>query len=237
MSRKISRSSPAAPRRTAKAPATLLARKYELVKSAIWDAATDLFTEKGYEETTVEEIADRAGLSKRSFFRYFSSKRDLMASGFDEYGAFLTAAIRACPSGDSVAEVVRRVVGQVAQQCTALPRTRKVMQVVAMCPSANDALNSRAAELRARVEAAYASRGGAFHDLGPGVLTHLTFAFLDVAFHVWFRQGAPDIDTSVDRVFATLSCMVCDGENVLRRKRQSRGGARPVKPFALSSSS
>src|SRR5438034_1129540 len=65
----------------ANATPTLLARKQQLVRDVIWDAAIDLFTEKGFDETTVDDIAQTAGVSRRSFFRYFSSKSDLLALG------------------------------------------------------------------------------------------------------------------------------------------------------------
>lgn len=210
MRRATSGRSSSSPSLAAGVPPSLQERKHLLVKSVIWDAATDLFAEKGYDETTVDEIADRAGISRRSFFRYFSSKSDLMASGIIDYGTFLSEAIRACPSGSSVSEVIRHAILQVAQQCTALSHTRKVMQIVAKYPAAKEALNSRTPELRKRVEAAFASRGGSFRDLSAGVLTDLTLAVLDVVFHFWFRQGEQDIRVSADQVLATLGRMALD---------------------------
>src|SRR5882762_9368732 len=47
-------------------------------------AAMELFDEQGYEATTVAEIAERAGLTKRTFFRYFSDKREVLFSGSHE---------------------------------------------------------------------------------------------------------------------------------------------------------
>ena len=47
-------------------------------------AAIALFDEQGYEATTVAEIAERAGLTKRTFFRYFSDKREVLFSGSQE---------------------------------------------------------------------------------------------------------------------------------------------------------
>jgi AcrR family transcriptional regulator len=44
-------------------------------------AALQLFSEKGYDDTTVAEIADRAGLTKSTFFRYFPDKRDVLTAG------------------------------------------------------------------------------------------------------------------------------------------------------------
>ena len=47
-------------------------------------AALDLFTEKGYDATTINEIADRAGLTKTTFFRHFSDKREVLFAGQDQ---------------------------------------------------------------------------------------------------------------------------------------------------------
>src|SRR5579864_2008983 len=44
-------------------------------------AAWELFMERGYTQTTVEEIATRAGLTERTFFRYFADKREVLFSG------------------------------------------------------------------------------------------------------------------------------------------------------------
>lgn len=191
----------------AAAPPSLQERKHHLVRSAIWDAATDLFIEKGYDETTVDEIAERAGISRRSFFRYFASKSDLFASGTVEYGASIAGAINACPPKAPVAEVVRRTVMQVAGQVTTSPHTRKVMQILAKYPAAREALHTRSAELRQRVEAAYAARGGHFRRVDSGILTGLTLAVLDVVFHHWFRNGEPDIRRTVDQVLAAMGLM------------------------------
>src|SRR5262245_5147159 len=109
---------------------TLQVRKQQLVRDAIWDAATDLFAEKGFDETTVDDIAQAAGISRRSFFRYFSSKSDVMAHGMVNYGEELVAAIDACPKSYSLYEVFRATVLQVAQQTAARPRTRKTIDII-----------------------------------------------------------------------------------------------------------
>src|SRR5882724_4825502 len=109
---------------------TLHARKQQFVRDAIWDTATDLFAEKGFDETTVDDIAQAAGVSRRSFFRYFASKNDLMAHGMVNYGAELTAAIDACPQTYSLSEVFRETALRVAQKSVAHPRTRKIMAIV-----------------------------------------------------------------------------------------------------------
>lgn len=190
---------------------TLQERKQQLVRTAIWDAATDLFYEKGYNETTVDDIALRAGVSRRSFFRYFSSKSDLMAYGVTDFGVYLREAIEACPSDCSLPEVVRRTVFEVAQRCASQPRTRKIMQIAAKYPDAREAQHARSAELQQSVEAAFARRCGQSCevDLTPRIVGGLTLSFLAVIFQIWFEQGQQDISATTEQVLATLGQMVC----------------------------
>ena len=54
--------------------------KRKFVRDAIYAAAIEIFTERGFDETTVEEIAQAAGVSRRSFFRYFASKDAVIES-------------------------------------------------------------------------------------------------------------------------------------------------------------
>jgi AcrR family transcriptional regulator len=60
-------------------------------------AAITLFAEQGYEETTVAEIAEGAGLTKRTFFRYFSDKREVLFSGSAELERLWVEAVAAAP--------------------------------------------------------------------------------------------------------------------------------------------
>ncbi|GAB3795183.1 TetR/AcrR family transcriptional regulator [Humibacter antri] len=61
-------------------------------------AAVELFSENGYDETTVAEIAERAGLTKSTFFRYFPDKRELLVAGQETLGVLLAEGIAAAPS-------------------------------------------------------------------------------------------------------------------------------------------
>src|SRR5450755_2985969 len=61
-------------------------------------AALDLFTEQGYDNTTVAQIAERAGLTKSTFFRHFPDKRDVLVAGQDTLCRLFTDGIAAAPS-------------------------------------------------------------------------------------------------------------------------------------------
>ena len=60
-------------------------------------AALDLFTEQGYDNTTVAQIAERAGLTKSTFFRHFPDKREVLAAGQDTLCRLLADGIAAAP--------------------------------------------------------------------------------------------------------------------------------------------
>ncbi|MFJ9682800.1 TetR/AcrR family transcriptional regulator [Streptomyces sp. NPDC101194] len=69
-------------------------------------AAVDLFTEQGYDATTVAQIAERAGVTKSTFFRYFPDKRELLVAGQETLSRLLTEGITEAPDDASPLEAV-----------------------------------------------------------------------------------------------------------------------------------
>ena len=57
-------------------------------------AAVDLFTEQGYDATTVAQIAERAGVTRSTFFRHFSDKREVLVAGQDSLSRLLAEGVR-----------------------------------------------------------------------------------------------------------------------------------------------
>src|SRR6201996_7678913 len=75
-------------------------------KGRLEEAALDLFCERGFEETTVADIAERAGLTKRTFFRYFADKREVLFSGTEVLQEAFVAGIAAAPAADSPLDAI-----------------------------------------------------------------------------------------------------------------------------------
>ncbi len=69
-------------------------------------AAVDLFTEQGYDATTVAQIAERAGVTKSTFFRHFPDKREILVAGQQTLSQLLTEGIADAPGGDSPLDAV-----------------------------------------------------------------------------------------------------------------------------------
>jgi AcrR family transcriptional regulator len=69
-------------------------------------AALDLFNEHGYDQTTVAQIAERAGLTKSTFFRHFPDKRNVLTAGQDALAQLLREGIAAAPADATPLEAV-----------------------------------------------------------------------------------------------------------------------------------
>ena len=73
-------------------------------------AALDLFVEQGFEQTTVTQIAERAGLTERTFFRHFADKREVLFDGQDRLLSAFVDAVAAAPDGASARELAEAAV-------------------------------------------------------------------------------------------------------------------------------
>ena len=104
------------------------------VRQRIAGAGRDLFTTQGYEQTTVDAIAERAGVARRTFFRYFRSKDDVI---FPEHGriAQITAAylesLEAVPPLRAVCSGVRIIFTSYVDDATvSVQRYRLILSLI-----------------------------------------------------------------------------------------------------------
>jgi len=88
-------------------------RKKAQTYDAIMGAALDLFERKGYDTTTVEDIADAANVSPRTFFRYFDAKVDVVMHSKDRDDLGLDAYLVQRPAGEGPVEAMRHVMRDV----------------------------------------------------------------------------------------------------------------------------
>ncbi len=69
-------------------------------------AAMALYVDQGYEQTTVAEIAERAGVTARTFFRHFADKREVLFAGSEQLEAAMVAAVAEAPADASALEAL-----------------------------------------------------------------------------------------------------------------------------------
>jgi AcrR family transcriptional regulator len=201
---------------------SLQERKQEFAQNAIWDAAIDLFLKKGFDETTVDEIAEAAGTSRRSFFRHFESKNDLMAQPVVEWGNELIRAIDAAPPTLSTPNLLREVVFKVAEQSASNPRSRKLIEIASKYSAAREAQLSRVAGVQDQLARAFRRR--CKDNITAYLLAGLVFAVISATHQCWFEKPEKDISATAHEAFAALSKIVCDIEDSDTKEPSRRAG-------------
>jgi AcrR family transcriptional regulator len=86
--------------------AELMGRWQPDARGRLAEAALALFGERGFDQTTVAEIAERAGLTKRTFFRYFADKREVLFFGAQALEELFVAAVAAAPQSAAPLDAV-----------------------------------------------------------------------------------------------------------------------------------
>ena len=195
-------------------PESLLRRKQQVVRDAIWNAAMDLFSQKGFDEATVEEIAAAAGVSPRTFFRYFAAKSDLMGQSMLAYGELLKAAIQSSPVSANPFAILHAAVLEIAVKVASFPRARDVIAVSIRCPAAREAQLSRMPEVEEIVAEAFAAhiKKGREVDLTARLLAALTLTILDLTMRLWFGNETSSIISVAERVMKNLCRITADSQ-------------------------
>ena len=124
-------------------------------------AAIELFLEFGYENVTVAQIAERAGLTRRTFSRYFADKRDVLFAGSDQLPPAMAAAVLAADSTLSpYAALVMALAGVGAQLADRVgPLAAQRRAVVAGSPELQERGRTKFADVTAALAGALRKRG------------------------------------------------------------------------------
>jgi AcrR family transcriptional regulator len=166
-------------------------------------AALDLFAERGYENTTVIEIAERAGLTKSTFFRHFADKREVLFGG-DTLARLLSERIAAAPASATPLDAIGHGLEAVGREAFT-PDLREFRARRRVVIAANPELQEREAlkglALTAAMTQALQRRG--VPDLTAQVAAELGALALKIAFEQW--SDLPDGDDFGEIARRTLS--------------------------------
>ncbi|GAA1913790.1 hypothetical protein GCM10009775_03080 [Microbacterium aoyamense] len=158
-------------------------------RETLAEAACELFLEQGFEATSVVDIAQRAGVSRSSFFNYFGSKSDILWSGLDARIGALESRLRADETMDAAASV-RAAVVAVASGFTPDPLALAIVNTAAM--GLEIELEREAAVRRARIASAVADRlvRGGRDRLAADITGAAWGGAVLAAIEAWARDGA-----------------------------------------------
>ena len=198
-----------------KARGGLRERTRRAVQREITEAAQRLFVERGYEATTVDDIAAEVGMSARSVFRYFPTKEDLIVGKFDLVAEEMLRTLRERPVEEMVWESLRRVFDLLVPYVDA-PGKHEVAEPMQKIVFASPALMASylsklqlmqdAAETAIRERAETAGAPYAVGDPAPSAIAGAAFACLVAAQKAWLAGGASQtFAETIDKAMATIS--------------------------------
>ncbi|MEU0487667.1 helix-turn-helix domain-containing protein [Nocardiopsis sp. NPDC006139] len=188
-------------------------RTRRAVHREIAEAGMALFLDQGFEETTVDQIAEAAGISRRSFFRYFATKEDVVLGDMIERGHRIGAALAARPSGEEPWAAVRAALMALREESSGGPEEElRIGRMLHGTPSLRArSLEKHLAwqevlvpELARRLREAHGLDGvSADHRAAAIIATALTC--IDVATDTWLRvDGAVPLEDLWDEAVAAV---------------------------------
>jgi AcrR family transcriptional regulator len=151
-------------------------------------AAMELYNQRGFESTTVAEIAERAGLTERTFFRYYADKREVLFAGAGELQELLVSKVADAPASlppiDAVAAALAEVATLVFEERREFARQRQVII------AANAELQERELIKLASLASAVAGalRGRGVNDPAASLAAEAGIAVFRIAFERWTSQ-------------------------------------------------
>jgi mycofactocin system transcriptional regulator len=174
--------------------------------------ALALFVRNGFENTTVSDVAAALRVGRRTLFRYFRSKNDMVWGDFDSVLDRLRAALRAAPATEPMMKALARaVIESNHYQGASLEDLRLRMTLITTVPALQAHSMLRYAEWRGVVSEFVAARlGQAPDDHVPLLIGHMALATSMAAFTRWVEHPDEDLEEHLRRGYARLAHAFAD---------------------------
>jgi AcrR family transcriptional regulator len=156
-------------------------------RGRLHEAAFALYGERGFENTTVAEIAERAGLTERTFFRHFADKREVLFASSEVLQDALVSAVAGAPDSvapiDAVAAGLQAAGAQIPDRATA----RQRQAIIAANPELQERELIKFASLSAALAEALRTRGVA--EPAASITAEVAMAVFRIAFERWIDKA------------------------------------------------
>lgn len=174
------------------------------------EAALELYAQRGYDQVTVAQIAERAGLTERTFYRHFSDKREVLFAGGLALEELLATAVAESPADASPYAAVEAAMVRVAEvlqgRSEVAPRRQEIIEAH---PELRERELGKMASWSRVLAEALQARGA--EPQVAHVVAQAGVAVFRVAFETWVRDGAREDPTAVVReAFEQLRAAVGD---------------------------
>lgn len=188
-----------------------MAKKVDDARVRLQRAALELFQERGYDRTTAAEIAARAGVTERTFFRHFADKREVLFDGEAVLRAALTAAIADAPDRlgplDTLFRAFRSVVAVLEDN---RPFSKPRHEVISGTPALHERELAKLAGLADALAAALRVRGIA--DLSAVLAARTGMAAFAHATVAWLDDPEPGLGERVELARRELKALLAGGD-------------------------
>jgi AcrR family transcriptional regulator len=169
-------------------------------------AALELYRERGFDQTTTAQIAARAGVNERTFFRHFPDKREVLFDGEADLRAELTQAVAEAPDGLQPLDILLRAfrkAGRVLEESR--PYSEPRLEVIAATPALHERELAKAAKLTDAIAEALRQRGVASRL--ASLAAQAGWATFHQALQAWIDDPAQNLDTHLTQAFDDLRAL------------------------------
>ncbi|WP_436791610.1 mycofactocin system transcriptional regulator [Yinghuangia sp. YIM S10712] len=167
----------------------------------------ELFARNGFDDTTIDDIAAAAGIARRTFFRYFASKNDLVWGDFEEHLGRLRELLAASAADAPVMDVLREAIMEFNRFDVAdVPWHRQRMRLILRVPTLQGDATVRYATWRGIITDFAAERTGLPPDaLVPRLIGHASLAAALSAYESWLDDDEADLPEFLDQALRHIA--------------------------------
>jgi AcrR family transcriptional regulator len=156
-------------------------------RGRLHEAAFALYAERGFENTTVAAIAERAGLTERTFFRHFADKREVLFASSEALQEAMASAVADAPDGAAPIDVVVAGLQAAGAEISDRELARRRQAIIAANPELQERELIKFASLSAALADALRRRG--VEDPAASLTAEVGLAVFRIAFERWIAEG------------------------------------------------
>jgi mycofactocin system transcriptional regulator len=181
-------------------------RRRATSRAELEQAAFSLFATRGFDATTVDEIAAAAGIGRRTFFRYFPSKNDIPWGAFEQELDRMRVRLKACPPEVPLMDAIRVALIDFNRVAPAqVPLHRRRMELILRVPALLAHSTLRFTAWREVVAEFAAERTGLRQDdLAPQTIAHAVLGVAIAAYEHWLDDPGSDLGALLDDAMRQL---------------------------------
>ena len=184
-------------------PVTFNDRKQEAAQREIRRCAFDLFVKQGFDSTTVEQIAEAAGISRRTYFRYFDTKEDVIILALHIGGDILEELIRRRPKDEDAHTATEHALAELLVHFqTTSDRAWEILNLIQSTPKLRARFLLEREKWCLRIKSVLIERG--IPESEAAIISHVAGGILTHVYEQWHGNRDLDPGVAVHQAFASL---------------------------------